>query len=179
MTPEDLERTATALRNAYAEMRTFYSRRGTYRSRPDNNKHWMRIAPELLKRGIHPQHFVKTTFEYHLYQLRKPAAWVTEVASMNAVERYMEQHDLRNEELQLLLKLQLNTVEVQLRNGRTMEDIIKDTTLALNAVVRYALAQQAGLAELTEELRIDAELDISYEPLYQRFVRQLAGSAEQ
>lgn len=176
---EDVERTAAALRDAYARMRGFYSRHGYYHSRDLDEKHWQRIAPVILKHGINPQHFVKATFEYFLYELRKPAAWVNQVASVKAVERYLERHKDRDEELKLLLSLQLDTVDVQTRRGRPMEEIIKDTTLALSAVVRYALAQKAGLTELAAELRPDADLDLRYEPIYQRFVTQLLGCAEQ
>jgi len=179
MTPEMLERAVRTLREAYVQMRRFYSPRGQYRPRPEDDKQWNKLAPLLLKRRIPLQHFIKTTFEYHLYELRKPVAWVNEVTSMKAVDRYLERQAGRDQELKLLLRLQLDTIDVQLRQGRTAEEIIKDTTLALSAVVRYALALKAGLAELAAELKPDAEVDLSYEPLYQEFVRQMTGSAEQ
>ena len=178
MTKEDVERTAHALRDAYARMRGFYSQRGYYHSRDLDEKHWRRIAPAVLTHGINPQHFVKFTFEYFLYELRKPAAWVQNVASQKAIDRYIERQPKRHEELKLLLGLQVDTITVQLQAGRTPEEIIKDHTLELNAVVRYALALKADLPELAAELRSDAELDLKYEPQYQQFVSQWVGSAE-
>lgn len=178
ITKEDVERTAHALRDAYAQMRGFYSRHGYYHSRDLDEKFWNRIAPVILGRGINPHHFVKTTFEYHLYQLRKPVAWVQEVASTKAVDRYLENKDRLDNELRLLLRLQLDTIREHLRRGRTAEEIIEDRTLELSVVVRYALALRAQLTELARGLQVEAELDLRYEPQYQQFVKELTEGAE-
>lgn len=178
MTIEEIERTVTALRQSYAQMRSFYSPHGRYRALAEHDKLWEKIAPTLLERGINPYHFVKTTFEFHLYELRKPAAWVKEVASMKAIDRYMERHSDRDRELRLLLRLQLETVRVLMQQGRSVEDIIKDTTLELNVVVRYALARKFDHTELAKKLLPDASLDINYEPVYQQFLDQMIGAEQ-
>lgn len=179
MTPEELERIVAALRDTYAHMRRFYSPKGKYQSQPKHDKMWQKIVPLLLENHIHPQHFVKTTFEHYLYELKRPVAWVGEVACKKAVERYVKRHATRDHELRMLIQLQLETASNQLLRGRALEEIIRDPTLELNVAIRYALALKAGLTKLAAELRPDAEVDLSYEPLYQELVRQMTGSAEQ
>lgn len=178
VTGTDTERVVEQLREAYAEMRRFYSRRSVYHSKPDDDKLWRKIVPDILSYGISPQHFVKTSFEYYLYELKKPVAWVQSIASSKAVKRYLERQRDRAAELDLLLRLQLDTITVQLANGREMEDIIRDPTLELNAVVRYAFALQTGALDLIDELREPAEFDLKFEPQYRRFMSQVTGRAE-
>jgi CRISPR/Cas system Type II protein with McrA/HNH and RuvC-like nuclease domain len=178
LTEEEVERAVEQLREAYADMRRFYSRRGAYNVSHLEDDKWRKVVPELLSHGIHLHHFVKTSFEYQLYELKIPFARVSVIANSKAIHRYLTRFADRHREQELLLHLQLDTITVQLKNGRPLEDIIRDRTLALSAVVRYAFARQQNLTDLVAELRADAEFDLKFEPQCRQFVRSIVDCAE-
>jgi hypothetical protein len=168
MTPEQVENLSADLRGAYARLRRLTNPNFQHRSK--HERMWNNLARILAESGISGKPYVKWAYEF--YQRRQPTVWPEQITSPKTVKIYREREPDHRNTLKLLCELQMDTIRVLLDRGKTPREVVEDLSLDLGVVVRYALARQAGLEDLVQQLRVDAEDELFFEPLCREWLGQ-------
>jgi hypothetical protein len=138
-----------------------------FRHRNSDMKHWRRLATTLQQRGVHGPHYILWAYPY--LRTRSKNIYIQVITSSKYVDEHMRQlagASARKEELQVKLRIQSRIVKRELQLKRDLRDILLDRDLDLGVVFRYACASSAGLDDVVDVLRTEAEHEMALEPLY-------------
>lgn len=142
-----------------------------YRVNPKDEKQWEHLAETLVRNKIPHRQYLKWAYEF--YKRRFPVPLVGPIASDNAVKIFLDREPfMRDQKFDTALKcaLQGDTLAFELKKGRTHQEIVEDSSLELGVVFRYAIAHSAGLRELAEKLRGQAERELHFNPHYREIL---------
>lgn len=174
MDDDQLEAVADELRNVYTRHRQMDFPR--YRPTEGDHPYWLKLAREIVNNGLNPRHYI--THMYERTRERQPIVFVRQITSPKLVKLYVSSAPSKPEEIEFDLRLkiicQLHTIDRELALGRTLEEVLSDSSLAIGAVVRYATAIGGGFEQLADQFREAAEREIYFEPLYKKLLTRLS-----
>lgn len=153
-----------ALRDSYLTLRR-QTRKDSVGLGPRWEQDLRRLAGQLLHRGGDPRSYMQFVFDQaaeHGSDISYPRIFF----SGDTVNKYFVSRSKRREELEIMARLQATQLEARLKNGRDVEEILRDRDMELSALFRFVAAHLYGLKKLEEELRTDAMTMLIYEPIY-------------
>ena len=152
---EQQEQMVKRLRAAY----TRYRRLSAHNFRDRNDKAWLKLSDLLLSQSVPAETYMRWCFDfYRNYYRRIP--YVNQVASEKTFNLFLAQRGDDYERRKAEIRLQLDTLQTQLRLGKSPQDIITDKFLEIGPVLRYALAVKAGHPEWAEHLKDAADVEM-------------------
>lgn len=166
-TEQSLERCVDALRAAYMKIRQRWDRRFRAVGSGFNEKA-RKFAALLLAKEVNPYNYVQ--FVWDLHARHTGDIYDAMLLSESNLNRYLESRPETEDHLRLLVRLQFNVLERELKSGRQLRDVLVDRHLELSAVFRFAAAWAAREADLCEMFREQAECMLLFEPAYRRLL---------
>jgi len=165
----DLSEYIAAVKHAYRMLRTRYRNGQEFSFRYGDEPRWVETARALAAQGGNPYGYVKFVFERCL--LIAGDVFPNQVNSPRMIREYFHCRPERVQRLELLVKLQAESMKVKIGNGWKLEDIFDDPGSELSPIFCFAVAWSEGRKDLAEKLRPAAERVLLFEPEYKRILK--------
>jgi hypothetical protein len=154
-----------ALKEAFVGIQRRY--RPDIRRAGGDDLKWRNTAFLLLANECNPFAYMSFAFDAcsHL-----GTVYPNMVTTGHMVQKYvMERPDIESD-LKLLIKLQADSISHLLKRGRSLEEVLLDTTLELSAVFRFALAWSENRHDIAARFREAAQRMLTFQPLYKQLL---------
>jgi hypothetical protein len=158
-----------ALKDTYYWMRSIVDGRAVGRN-PRWDAAFAQIAAFLQTHNLSPKEYV--LWCYPSLQRKCGRVYPNMLSSPYLLNEFKEGEAQRREELELILKLQAQTVETLIERGYTLDQILLDERLELSALFRYAVAINRGRSDLAPHFREEALELLSLKPYYKELLRR-------
>lgn len=138
----------------------------------DMCKDWSGLCRLLDENKLNAAHYMRWMWDFRTRN--RPIAYINMLTGPASVKLYMDKADYKDKDrehvLRVKLDIQKDIVLTELTLGRELPEVLVDESLAVGVVMRYALAHCGGLQNLVRQFCVEAEYEISSEPLYLRIL---------
>jgi hypothetical protein len=129
------------------------------------------FARYILSKGVSPLEYVDWCFDmlvdlHNSIQLRN-------VCSIPMLNKFCAEGPDRNQQLLSMVILQIDEVDIRLRAGEKLDDILLDESAQIGAVVRFVMAMISNRPDLAKHFRQDFKEMVALRPYYLKLLDEL------